>query len=60
MTLLLRDDAGFLHAVQKDVNAADIPDVIAQTKRTCAVLGKQFGYNPPPIEALHQGRMIAV
>jgi hypothetical protein len=60
MTLLLRDDNGFLHPVQKDVNARDIPDVIAQAKRTCAALGEQFGYRPPKIEALQNGRMVAV
>jgi hypothetical protein len=60
MTILLRDDNGFLHPVQKDVTPDQIPDVIALAKSTCAALGKRFGYTPPPIEALQHGRMIAV
>jgi hypothetical protein len=60
MTLLIRDDNGFLHPVQKDVRPEEIPEMIAQAKSTCAALGKRFGYEPPPIEALRHGRMVAV
>src|SRR5260370_17969108 len=57
MDILLRDDDGFSHPVLKHVTLADIPDLLAQAKLTCADLGHRFGYEPPPIEALQAGRM---
>jgi hypothetical protein len=60
MHVLLRDDTGFFHPVLKNVTPDDIPDLIAQTKQTCAALGERFGYEPPPIEALCSGQMVAV
>lgn len=60
MVLLLRDDNGTMHPVQKDLRPEDAPALIEQAKATCAALGRQFGYEPPPIEALRAGRMVAV
>ncbi len=59
MDILLRDDNGFSHPILKHVTPAQIPDLLAQAKQTCADLGRRFGYLPPPIEALQAGRMVA-